>query len=217
MFKALNMNKVALASRGVALTSNQMFDTLDDIRDDIATRLIQAGKDRRSPMHTPVVGTSDANLRVMVLREFDGEQWGLRFHTDARAPKCTAVREGGAVGVLFYDPGAKTQIRARGNGKALTQGAQVDAAWKQSSNYARRCYLAEGAPGRAADGPTSGLPQWAEGIQPDDAQVAPARENFAILTVELTSLDWLYLAHDGHRRARFRRDGAEWRGGFVIP
>ena len=194
-----------------------MFETLDSVREDITRRLIRAAKDRRAAMHTPVVGTTDADLRVMVLREFDKAAWTLRFHTDARAPKCAAIGGGGAVGVLFYDPGAKVQIRARGLGRVLTSGAVVDAAWEAASEYARRCYLAVDAPGAAVTEPTSGLPQEVEGVRPDAQTLLPARENFAVLTVELQALDWLYLAHDGHRRARFVREGDAWGGSWAVP
>lgn len=194
-----------------------MFATLDDIRTDIANRLTDAATNRRSAMHTPVVASADADIRVMVLRAFDQTRWTLRFHTDARSPKCAAIGDGGAVGVLLYDPGAKLQIRARGIGQVLTQGHVVDEAWAASSEYARRCYLAVAAPGAAVDKPTSGLPEAVEGIRPDEASLLPARENFAALVVELNVLDWLYLAHDGHRRACFSREDGEWQGGFVIP
>ena len=68
-----------------------MFDTLDDVRRDIAQRLVRAAKDRRSQMHIPGVVTSDVDVRGMVLREFDSAAWSLRFHTDTRAPKAAAV------------------------------------------------------------------------------------------------------------------------------
>ena len=58
-----------------------------------------------------------------------------------------------------------------------------------------------------------------EGIRPSEEQLLPARENFAVLLIEPTSLDWLYLAHDGHRRAQFARamPGQDWQGTWVIP
>ena len=60
------------------------------------------------------------------------------------------------------------------------------------------------------DGPSSGLPAWAEGIQPTEAQVAPVRDNFAVLLVEVEEIDWYWLSNDGHRRALLRRDGGNW-------
>ena len=54
---------------------------------------------------------------------------------------------------------------------------------------------------------------------PSEEQLLPARENFAVLLIEPSSLDWLYLAHDGHRRAQFARSGPgqNWQGTWVIP
>lgn len=193
-----------------------MFETLEAIRDDIDARLALAAKDRRSPMHSPVVATADADARVMVLRAFDAGTMTLRFHTDSRAPKASVIGEGAPVGVLLYDREAKLQIRTRGTGLIETSGPSVDAAWAESTNFARRCYLGDG-PGRLADGPNSGLPPEFEGVEPDDVQLLPARENFAILLVTLEELDWFTLAHTGHRRAQFVRRGDGWEGRWVTP
>ena len=201
--------------RGGVMARN-MLETFDDIRGDIAARLGQAAADRRSPLHTPVVATADADARVMVLRAFDADAWTLRFHTDVRSPKCHVIGAGSPVGVLGYDRDAKVQLRLRGRGRIETDTPLVQQAWEESSNYARRCYLGDG-PGAPSDAPTSGLPEWAEGIQPTDEQVSPARENFAILLVELDSLDWFHLAHDGHVRAQFVRDGSSWAARWVAP
>lgn len=194
-----------------------MFETLDQIEADIRKSLAEAVSNRRSPMHTPVVGTADADVRMMVLRAWDPQAGTLRLHTDSRSPKVARIGKGAPVGLLFHDPDAKIQIRARGQGRILTQGELVEQAWAASSEYARRCYLAIAAPGSPADAPTSGLPAEVEGIRPSEEQLLPARENFALLLVKVTEFDWLHLAHDGHRRAQFRRDGAGWQGCWVVP
>ena len=195
-----------------------MFETLEDVRTDCLNRLIRAPRDRKSPMHTPVIVTGDVDARVMVLRAFDSAHWTLRLHTDSRAPKARVIAADPRVAVLFYDKGAKVQIRVRGEGEILTAGPQVDSAWAASTNFARRCYLGEG-PGAASYTPTSGLPAEFERTEPDDAQLIPARENFALLMITITALDWLYLAHTGHIRAQFSRscDGPDWQGRWVSP
>ncbi len=193
-----------------------MFEQLEDVRVDCTNRLIRAAKDRKSPMHTPVIVTGDVDARVMVLRAFDSRVWTLRLHTDLRSPKAQVIAADPRMAVLFYDKGAKIQIRARGEGQILTTGPQVDAAWAASTNFARRCYLGDG-PGTASDVPTSGLPVEFEGVEPDDEQIIPARENFALLMITLTVFDWLYLAHTGHVRAQFTRAGDEWQGRWVSP
>ena len=177
-----------------------MLDSFHAIRQDIAARLADGASDRSSAMHTPVVATQDADLRIMVLRAFDPSDWTLRFHTDVRAPKVAAVGRGGPVGVLAYDKGAKVQLRLRGRGTILTQGALVDDVWRGSDAYARRCYLGD-APGAAADRPVSGLPEAMEGVRPSETELVPARRNFAVLLVHIERADWFSLAHTGHRRA----------------
>ncbi|MBB3033157.1 pyridoxamine 5'-phosphate oxidase family protein [Alteriqipengyuania lutimaris] len=191
-----------------------MFDTLDAIRDDAAQRLARAASDRRSPMHTPVVATADADLRVMVLRAFTESAWSLRFHTDTRAPKVATVREQPQVGVLFYDKAQKVQLRCRGVARIEPDSATAQAAWEAGSNFARRCYLGDG-PGTVKQGAASGLPDVFEGHEPPDEELVPARANFAVLMVEIERLDWLYLAHDGHRRAQF--DLATGESRWVTP
>jgi 3-hydroxyisobutyrate dehydrogenase len=210
-------DRAMLDAPGIAAKGGRtMFETLDDVLTDCRNRLIRAPRDRKAPMHTPVIVTADVDARVMVLRAFDSQNWRLRLHTDARAPKAAVVYADPRIAVLFYDKGAKIQIRARGTAAIVREGAEVDAAWAASTNFARRCYLGEG-PGAASNAPTSGLPPEFEGVEPDDAQLVPARPNFALLTITLTAFDWLYLAHTGHVRAQFARAGEAWDGRWVSP
>jgi len=186
-----------------------MIETLDAVRTDSIRRLTEGANSRHSPMHTPVVATADADARVMVLRAFDERDWTLRFHTDARSPKTATIATDPRIGVLAYDAEAKVQLRLRGTGRIECDGALADAAWNESSEFARRCYLGA-APGETAEGPSSGLPKWAEGIQPTEEQVAPVRGNFAVLLVAVEEIDWYWLSNDGHRRALVRQDGGRW-------
>ncbi len=214
----MNGAVLGLTDAGLPPKAKPMFESLEDCLTDCRNRLIRAPRDRKSPMHTPVIVTADVDARVMVLRAFDSAAWRLRLHTDLRAPKAQAIAADPRMAVLFYDKGAKIQIRARGVGEIVTAGEEVEAAWGASTNFARRCYLGDG-PGSASESPTSGLPPEFEGVEPDDTQLVPARENFALLRITLTALDWLYLAHTGHVRAQFERaEGAEsWQGRWVSP
>lgn len=193
-----------------------MFEQLDEIRADCANRLIRAARDRKSPLHTPVIVTADVDARVMVLRAFEADAWRLRLHTDARAPKSQAIIADPRVAAVFYDKATKIQMRVRGIGRIESQGPLADAAWEASTNFARRCYLGE-KPGEVSDTATSGLPPEFEGVEPDEAQVAPARANFAVLLIDIAEVDWLYLAHTGHIRAQFTRTGESWSSRWVAP
>ena len=204
------------------MNETRMIETLDDVRADAEARMIEAGRSRHTPMHTPIVGTNGGDMRVMVLRHYDPATRILRFHTDARSPKVGSIGVGAQgvapVGVLLYDPAAKIQIRCNGTGRVEIDGPVADAAWADSTTFARRCYLSETAPGAQSDEAVSGLPEWAEGLNPSEDQVAPARENFAVLLIAVDRLDWLFLSNDGHRRAvlEARADGG-WDGSWVVP
>ncbi len=194
-----------------------LADSLDDITADLWARLADAAASGRSAWHTPAVGTADGDVRVMVLRHTDPAAASLRFHTDARSPKAVLIGGGAPVSVLFYDAAAKLQLRCAGIGKAVSTGAPADAAWAASAASSRRCYLAELAPGTISETPTSGLPAAAEGRVPTLAESEAGRANFAVITVALTRIDWLHLAHNGHRRALFERSGDGWAGRWVVP
>ncbi len=181
--------------------------------------LVRGGADRRSPLHTPVVASVDADglpsARVMVLRRADPAAATLRFHTDARSPK-VAELDGKPVAVLGYHAQENVQLRLSGTARVAMDGPEVDAIWQQSTLFARRCYLAEQAPGTALPGPASGLPLWIEGQEPTADQVGPARPNFAVLWVQVQAIDWLHLANSGHRRAIFRAEDG-WQGQWRAP
>jgi hypothetical protein len=197
-------------------------DPADPLADalDTAWRLLTRGAaDRRSPLHTPVVASVDVqrrpDARVMVLRAADRQAATLRFHTDARSPKCAAL-DGAAVSVLAYHPGEAVQLRVSGTARIVTQGPEVDHIWVTSTPFARRCYLVEAAPGTPISAPGSGLPAWVEGRKPEAAELVPARPNFALVIVDVTEVDWLHLAQTGHRRAVFGA-GNGWRGEWRVP
>ena len=183
--------------------------------------LAEGARNRRSPVHVPVVGSIDADeqptQRVLVLRAAERETARLRFHTDARSPKAEQLADGAAVHVLVYHPDEKLQLRLGGKARVLSDGAEVDAIWAASTRFARRCYLAEAAPGSALGAAGSGLPLWVEGREPDDAELVPARANFAVLMIDVARIDWLHLANSGHRRAMFDRGTNGWRGRWVVP
>ena len=201
-------------------TSAAMDTLLADALDTGWRLLVRGGADRRSPMHTPVVASIDAqghpDARVMVLRAADRALARLRFHTDARSPKCAQLH-GRAVSVLAYHPGEAIQLRVGGTARVVTQGDEIERIWTASTPFARRCYLVESPPGTPLAAPASGLPDWVEGRKPEVAELVPARANFALVMIDIAMIDFLHLAQSGHRRVLFQRDGDDWRGEWRVP
>lgn len=195
-----------------------------DLSLDKAWHVIEAGAaQRKSPGHVPTVGTVDRDgspqLRIMVLREADRPNRRLRFHTDCRSAKVDELGTGGAASVLIYDPVEKIQLRLTCCTRIEFDGADVDTAWQQSTTFARRCYMAVAVPGSDSLRPSSGLPKFIESKQPTEVELIGARQNFAILCLEVVSLEWLYLANAGHRRARWYWDevNEDWSGTWLVP
>jgi pyridoxamine 5'-phosphate oxidase len=196
-------------------------DTFDAVLADIWMRLVRGGADRRSAFHTPVIASVDCDgtpqQRIMVLRKCVEAEATLRFHTDLRSHKVLEIAGGARVSVLGYDSGAKIQIRASGIASVTNVGDFADTAWIASSPSSRRCYLTRYGPGTAVDKPISGLPASVENRVPERRETEAGRVNFAVLMVTLDRLEWLYLAHDGHVRARFVKLDHQWKGEWLIP
>jgi pyridoxine/pyridoxamine 5'-phosphate oxidase len=197
------------------------FSALATAGDALWQRLGRATKDRRSAWHTPVVATVSPeglpSARVMVLRGADRATATLRLHTDVRAAKVAHLRRNPGVAILFYDAGAKLQLRVEGEGRIEADGPAADAAWAATRLLGRRCYTAPVAPGAPADGPVSGLPAHLEAREPTLDESETGRPNFSALVVRIRALEFLYLAMTGHIRGRFEASDEGWDGHFLIP
>ena len=67
----------------------------------------------------------------------------------------------------------------------------------------RKCYLVSNGPGTETDEPTSGLSEDIEKSGFTMEQSEEGYKNFTVIQCNIESIEWLYLAAKGHRRARF--------------
>lgn len=186
------------------------YDDLDGSMAEGWGLLVRGAADRRSPMHTIAVATVDAeglpSVRTVVLRAVDPTAWRIRFHTDARSRKLDELSRQPTVAVLAYHPAAKIQLRLTGHARVLAGDAAAPI-WANVTPHGRQCYRVAKAPGEPIATPT-------EGASMDD----DGRERFRAVEVDVASIEWLYLAAAGHRRARFRRDAAgRIAGEWLVP
>ena len=118
----------------------------------------------------------------------------------------------------FYDEGRKVQVRIAALAEVVADGACADEAWARSAVTSRRCYLAPRAPGSACDAPSPNLPEGVRDRRPTEEETLSGRANFAVVVTRATAIDWLYLASEGHQRARFTRDASgAWQGCWLEP
>jgi pyridoxine/pyridoxamine 5'-phosphate oxidase len=172
--------------------------------------------DRRSAFHTPFVATVDEtgapSQRVMVLRAADSAARTLRLHTDQRSAKLTHIAQHPRMSLAVYDSAAKLQLRLSAVARVHATDFVADAAWLASRPQSRLCYEQPISPGQPLAAP---LPEW-----PADERFAKGedgRPNFAVLIAEVDVIEWLYLAIEGHRRARWTWRTNEWHGSWIAP
>lgn len=171
--------------------------------------LVRGAADRRSPMRTPVLATTGLDgapeARTVVLRSADAAQWALTFHTDRRSGKIRELEREPRATIVAYDAGSKIQLRCWGKVSVHSGDRRAADAWARSQPHSRIGYRQALPPGTSLATPRCAA------SDPDVAQSAllaqPAAglENFVVLALAIEQMEWLYLAHLGHRRARFAR------------
>ena len=168
-----------------------------------AWRCLRTGAaSRRSAFHHPTVATIGRDgfprARTMILRAADPEARRLRFHTDLRGEKVAELGTAPRIAVHAYDPGHKLQVRLTGFGHVHHGDEIAREAWRQSQPMSQACYGVVPPPGSPLnEGGAFTLPE------PHSPALAAGEANFAVLLVEVMAIETLYLAHRGHRRARF--------------
>lgn len=168
--------------------------------------LTRGALDRHSAFHHPVIGTvgrdGQPRQRVMILRAVDPEARSLRLHTDIRSEKTREIAADPCVSVLAYDPTSKVQLRLSGRATLHHGDAVAETAWLASQRMSRACYGTMPGPGSViGEGGAFRLPDAA-----DDGALEAGRAHFSAMVIGVESLEWLYLAVEGHRRARFDWD-----------
>ncbi|MGC6512085.1 MAG: pyridoxamine 5'-phosphate oxidase family protein [Parvibaculales bacterium] len=178
----------------------------DDLAATLETALSyleRAAADRKSALHTPVLATigldGTPRTRMVVLRRMDRESGRLIFHTDLRSGKVEELAKSPMASLLFYDPKKRIQISVTGTAAQLSPD-QCVREWQNLHAGSKTVYQIEPAPGDIV-------------ATPDQAVYMPrsnqdGRDHFTALTIQIETLEWLYLAAAGHRRARFHFENA---------
>jgi pyridoxamine 5'-phosphate oxidase len=191
---------------------NDLGETLAE-----AWRLLARGvADRRHGFHHPVVATVGTNgrprARTVILRGVDVAGRKIRFHTDHRAGKIAELVAEPRIALLFYDVGAKAQVRIEGRALLHHADEKALAAFEGSRLMSRVCYGALPAPGTPIDAPDAfSLPEASE------EATRAGEANFVAVLVAVESLEWLHLGHAGHRRALFSWPTDTLTAGWLAP
>lgn len=178
-------------------------------------QLARGVADRRAAFHTPTLGTialdGSPSVRTVILRGCNIAARSLRFHTDRRSIKVTEIERDPRVSLHFYDAGQKIQLRLAGIVDVHSGDLVAETAWVKAQPMSRAIYGMTLPPGTVIENPVTSPPP----IVPDGQTVG--FENFVIADVVVTAIEWLYLGHQGHRRARFDWPEGQLQAAWLAP
>ena len=182
------------------------YENLDEIQNKYWSMFDDAVTNRSSPFRIPVfmcAHQDEIDGRIVVLRKSDKENKLLQFHTDLRSSKVDILKKNKKASLLFYDKEEKIQLRVKVECEVNNQNSTTDESWKKTQHISRRCYLTDSPPGSASENPTSGMISKLEDFDYTMEQSEDGYKNFTVIKCKINSIEWLYLAAKGHRRAKF--------------
>ena len=182
------------------------YENLEEIQNKYWSMLNDAVTNRGSPFRIPVFICShqdEVDGRIVVLRKSDRENNLLQFHTDLRSPKVDIVKKNKNASLVFYDKEEKIQLRVKVECEINNQNSTTKESWKKTQHISRRCYLTDSPPGTSSENPTSGMISKLEDFDYTMEQSEEGYKNFTVIKCMIKSIEWLYLAAKGHRRAKF--------------
>ncbi len=194
------------------------YNNINLILDEIWSLLQRAVVDRNEDFRLPVVivsATDNAEGRIVVLRGAFKNKNILRFHTDFRSSKIKSLKENKKIYFVFYNKKRKIQVRAEGVAIVHKDNEITKEAWTKTQMMSRKCYLSPQAPGDFINDSASDLSKDMGNEIPTYEQSEMGYKNFCVIESKIKSFEWLYLASQGHRRAKFMLD--ENKSTWLVP
>jgi 3-hydroxyisobutyrate dehydrogenase len=200
------------------ITINNISYSIDELEKNCWIQLVNGAVKSRIPFHTPCVATLNngaVSMRTVVLRKALPLSKELRFHTDIRSNKWKDLQNNDSISALFYDASTRVQIRVKGKAILHFNDALTSEAWQKTTLSSRRCYLTHDSPSSFSEIPTSGLSQEIEQENFSLLDSEVGAKHFGIVSIQVESMEWLWLNHAGHRRAFFDYTNKSYR--WMIP
>ena len=182
------------------------YENLDEIQNKYWSMLDDAVTNRASSFRIPVficAHQDEVDGRIVVLRKTDRANNLLQFHTDVRSPKVNILKKNKNASLIFYDKEEKIQLRVKVECEVNNKNSTTKESWKKTQHISRRCYLTDSPPGAVSENPTSGMISKLEDFEYTMEQSEEGYKNFTVIQCKIKSVEWLYLAAKGHRRAKF--------------
>ena len=185
------------------------YEDFKEIKKKIWSMLDDAVTNRSSQFRIPVFicgDQKDFDGRIVVLRKSDQTNNLVQFHSDIRSDKIIKLKNNKNASMLFYDKEEKIQVRLKVECIINHNNEITKESWKKTGHISRKCYLVDNGPGTESPIPTSGLKPELDNFEFTMEQSEQGYKNFTVIQCKIKTIEWLYLAAKGHRRARFEVD-----------
>ena len=185
------------------------YEDLKEIKKKIWSMLDDAVTNRSSQFRIPVFicgNQKDFDGRIVVLRKSDQSNNLVQFHSDIRSDKIPKLKNNNNASMLFYDKEEKIQVRLKVECTINHSNEITKESWSKTGHISRKCYLVDNGPGTESSKPTSGLKPELDNFEFTMEQSEKGYKNFTVIQCKIKTIEWLYLAAKGHRRARFELD-----------
>ena len=182
------------------------YEDFREIKKKIWSMLDDAVTNRSSQFRIPtfICGhNNDIDGRIVVLRKSAQQTNFVQFHSDIRSDKIELLKNNPNAALLFYDKDEKIQVRLKVNCIINHNNDITKNSWEKTQHISRKCYLVDNGPGTESDIPTSGLKPELDNFDYTKEQSEEGYKNFTVIQCKIKSIEWLYLAAKGHRRAKF--------------
>ena len=182
------------------------YEDFKEIKKKIWLMLDDAVTNRSSQFRIPVFvcgDQKDFDGRIVVLRKSDQSNNLVQFHSDIRSDKIAKLKSNKNASMLFYDKEEKIQVRLKVECNIHHNNETTKESWSKTGHISRKCYLVENGPGTESPNPTSGLKPELDNFEFTMKQSEEGYKNFTVIQCKIKTIEWLYLAAKGHRRARF--------------
>ena len=195
------------------------YENFAEIEKKIWSLLDDAVTNRTSLFRIPVFicgSQNDFDGRIVVLRKSDQSNKLLQFHSDIRSDKIKKLKNNNNASMLFYDKEEKIQVRAKIECIINHENEVTKQSWLKTGHMSRKCYLVDNGPGTESLTPTSGLKPELDNFEYTMQESEKGYKNFTVIQCKIKSLEWLYLAAKGHRRAKLEFSDYT-KGYWLIP
>ena len=188
------------------------YEDFAEIEKKIWSLLVRAVNDRNSEFRTPVFicgNNNDLDGRVIVLRKADQKNNIIQYHSDIRSSKIDKIKKNPKCSILFYGKKEKIQLRVKADCEINYNNDITKESWEKTGHISRKCYLVKNSPGTKSEKPTSGLDNKFDNFDFTKEESENGYKNFCVIKCKINSIEWLYLAAKGHRRALIDFDGSK--------